>query len=274
MSTPFGDSTRLRVAQQAVRDPVRTYQGGVRFGYLEFPIGSAMCMGGAGCCASKPTQPVLYNYDTVDMKMNDCEMRGTCSTAASKPTAEALELCRAHFNTTGNGVSDGYVLLVTDGEPSCPRGRNMMTACEDASFEVAKLNNDSNVKTVVVGVGEDVARSDCLNDLASAGGMPRAGMPRYYAGRDPFLVRQQIGDAVEMIAKRACHIDVLSPPEPAETVTLSFEGHLIDRDPTGKNGWNFDGNTTIQISVFGDACQALATGRVRDGQVKLLSECR
>jgi len=274
MSTPFGDSTRLRVAQQAVRDAVRTYQGGVLFGYQEFPTGDTMCMGGAGCCASRPTLPVLSNYDQIDSKMNECEMRGNCSTAASTPTAEALERCRAAFTSTGNSASDGYVLLVTDGEPSCPRGRNMMTPCEDANFEATTLNNISGVKTVVVGVGEDVAHSECLNDLASAGGMPRPGMLRYYAGRDPFLVRQQVGDAVEMVARRNCHIDVLSPPDPAETVTMSFAGRKIERDPTGKNGWNFDGNTTISISVFGDACQQLAKGQVQNRDIKLLSECR
>jgi len=51
-----------------------------------------------------------------------------------------------------------------------------------------------------------------------------------------------------------------------------FEGHLIDA---------IDGKTVelgrqhhFQISVFGDACQALATGQGRDREIKLHSECR
>jgi hypothetical protein len=273
MGTPFGDGTRLSITQQAVRDVVKTFQGAVYFGYQEFPVNGAACPGGPSCCASTVSAPVVDSFDLVDRKMNECEMRGTCSTSPSTPTAEALSQCRAVYNTSGSSANDRFILLVTDGEPSCGRPRDMMSPCQDAIIELTTLNNDLNIKTAVVGVSEEVAHSDCLNDMASAGGMPRPGAQSYYAGRDPMLLRQYIGETVRSIARRSCRIDVLSsPPDPAETVTLLFDNKPVQRDTNEKNGWNFDGTTTVQINLFGEACDQLLFRGVRE--IKLFSECR
>lgn len=272
MSTAFGGGTRLNVAQQAVRDAVRPYQAAVMFGYQEFPVipvNNQTCIGGAGCCAGKPIFPVRYNYNEIEFKMNECEMRGTCSTSASTPTAAALAGARSAFNSASN---DRFILLVTDGEPSCPRGRDMMTACEDATFEVGTLNNNSNVKTVVFGVGDEVASSRCLDSMAAAGGMPRPGIPRYYAARDTATLRQSLSDVVKTIATRSCHINVLSPPDPAEQVSLIFDDNPVVRDPTKMSGWDFDGPATIQITVFGEPCEQIQAGRVRD--IDVIAKCQ
>lgn len=272
MSTPFGEGTRLSVGQQALREAIRPYQNAVRFGYNEFPGNTTTCTAALGCCAGNVLIPVEGNADSIERKMADCENRpGTCITAATAPIAEALTRCRSAFANTSSG--DRYILLVTDSEPSCPRGRDMMSACEDASSEAGDLNNNSSIKTIVVGVGDEVAHSDCLNDIASAGGAPRPGNPmqQFYPARDSTSLKTYIGEIIRNMAKRTCQLDVLEIPDDPERVSLYFAGREIPRDRANRNGWNFDG--AIKITVYGAHCEMLQSGRIPDREIKLVSAC-
>jgi hypothetical protein len=259
MNSPFGAGTRLSVEQQLLRTLMMMYQGAVQFGYLEFPAG-ASCGGSAGCCASDITLPRPGNAAAVGDAMNACMGSSTgCVTSDATPTASAIGVARQFYGDFGG--KDRYVLLTTDGEPSCTKDGSVSpaNACMQAASEIAMLSS-TGVRTIVVGVGEDVGNSACLDKMARAGGAePSTSSPFYYAARDPLLLTTQLSDIVRGLAKNACHIDIDPRSAPADPtrIELSLKGVSIPRDPANKDGWNFDGGSSLKITIYGPSCDKL-----------------
>jgi len=259
-----GTETRLAVEQRVLRDVVQRYQDRIRFGYEEFPINGAaeQCRpgGDTNCCASRvAVSPDLMNFTKVDTAMKPCGGAPSCSTSRiGTPTPDSLRVCREFYGTLNDGIAERFVLLSTDGEPTCvPAGTPGADACSAAEEQVKALAA-AGIKTVVLGVSEEVAASNCLNRLALAGGVPRpGGPPHFYPGSDPAQLATYLDQIVTGIAKPSCLLDLTSaPPDPLK-VAVYFDNKEVPWDPTHMNGWDYDAGSKTRVIIYGSYCTNL-----------------
>jgi hypothetical protein len=289
MQTWFGtEGSRLQVIQDQIDALVAKYQKLVRFGYEEFPSasGMGMCSGGQGCCAGAVVPPTPNALKLIDNLRTPCmTTTGTagtgggssggqssgCATQTSRPIADALTRCDksfaslAAFPTSGSG--NRYVILITGGDPSCPSVDPMSTPCNDALNAVVRLNRDS-ISTAVFGVGAEATSSQCLGQLADAGGLPTAGPSPYYLALTPTALSAALSPVVETIAEQACQIDVHQLPADPSKVALLFDGVAVIQDDV--DGWDFETGSTVKITIHGAACDTLLQDAPK---VELVSGC-
>jgi hypothetical protein len=275
MNTRFGDGTRLGAAQQAVLSLVKTYQGSIIFGYEEFPGSAPGCFGGngGGCCAGPITVPVLRNQSAITQAINSCAAPGSqCVMSDATPTASALAQALQLFSGASYQSTDRYVLLITDGDPSCSTD-GITDPCTQASNDVAALIYPANnVETIVVGVGEQIdTTTTCLEDLANAGGFQRPnGPPDFYAEHDPQSLSSDLTDIIAKMARSACHIELHAPAADPTNVQVFISGKPVLHDPSGQEGWSFDPDSSLNMTFYGSICDTFTLQAPNPGDIKIL----
>jgi hypothetical protein len=214
------------------------------------------------------------------------------------PVALALNGLLAQL---GNRGPNTFLFLVTDGGPNCneavPCGPETcipnieqvsigdgvncdadINCCDDrlfgrencldsdASLQAVTALAGAGVRTFVIGMPGTEAYATLLDQLAQAGGMPRAESPYYYRVGDAEALSatvSQLGVTVAM----SCTIELESPPPDPDRVNLFFDNQLIPSDPV--DGWVFTDAKTVQ--VVGPACDLLEAGQVL--QADLIAGC-
>ncbi len=268
MSNSFGTGTRYTTERDIMVPLVNTYQDRIRWGYEEFPRKNCFGSGGAcpdklcatiGCAGAVVVQPAFMNAAMVNAHVEN-KVNPSCGGGAGTPTPGALRLIREFYAGFVDGIKERYVLLSTDGEPNQCNGDE----CNKSVAEITAMLNQG-VKTIVLGVSQDVGASSCLNRMAMAGGVPRpGGPPHYYAGSDPASLKKYLEEIVTGIAKPSCKIDLTSPPPDATKVGVFFDKKQIPWDPARKNGWDYAPGSTTQIIIYGSYCTSLETFAVKD----------
>jgi von Willebrand factor type A domain len=171
------------------------------------------------------------------------------------PTAEAINAGVQYFMGNNDGHAH-YMLLATDGEPSCddPIGNSDTTNAENAVMTAAQMG----VKTIVVGIGASGADA-ALTVMANNGGMPDT------TGTKPYYQVNSTSDLVTALDKIAGQIVSCSyalqmaPPNPNYVEIDDNNGMKIPRDTTHMNGWDF-GPGNLSINFYGAACDNLQKG--------------
>jgi hypothetical protein len=271
LMTMFG-TERMR---DAVRDelvPVlATLEGGIEFGYSEFPA-HATCNQASGCCASD----VLLGPSP--RRSLDIEKQLTCLKGATgcfeappdAPIGEALAKIRTFAVTMIDAGSDVFALVITDGAPSCAGDPN---PCDSASTAAARLLNSVAGKTIVLGVGDGARPGNvCLDNLARAGGLGRQGSPAYPWAGDPSVLRTRIEEALAPVKALTCRLTPTGDSGTA-SVNVLVGDQRLPRDTTGKEGWNFDPPGSDDIRFYGSACDALLAGATTRDEIVVQQTC-
>jgi hypothetical protein len=264
MQSWWGAETRLEAIQEQVRSLVQQYERAVRFGYQEFPSTSNTCGGGQGCCAGAVTPPGQRSRNAINNVLQACENGGQGCAQAQRPAADALAKVNktfASFSTTGH---NRYVVLVLGGDPTCGEmsGEPGASSCEQTRTEVQRLNL-AGIYTTVIGVGQEATTAACLGELALAGGL----LNSVVLAPTPSSLTTSLADTVATMAEEACHLDVLTPPADPRNVNLIFDNEIVPNDPS--NGWEFDKNTSLKITVRGTWCSTM----LRTSRVEVVSGC-
>ena len=190
-----------------------------------------------------------------------------------------------------------YVFLVTDGGPNCnPQVRcgadscmpnleglritdqlvcdDSLNCCDDSVFGPANcLDTEGSlgavrelaaagVKTIVIGIPGSETYADLLDQLAVAGGAPRADPPHYYRVGDADALLATVS-ALGLTVAMSCNIHLTEPPPDPTLVNLFFDGELVPSDPV--DGWAFTDESTVRVQ--GAACALLETGQVLQADV-------
>lgn len=264
MRTRFGDTTRLAAAQQGLKSIVKPYQETVLFGYEDFPGDQGKC-GADGCCAS-PVEvfPGPNTASAIEHAMS-CDgpgpgsMDGCAQTSDQSPSFDALRRCREVYDLLENIAGKSrYVLLITDGDPSCSSRTLNPSPCERAVAEVAKLAT-AGVKTLIVGVSDDVGSTTCLDRMAQAGGGPKTAAPYYFPASDPAALKQQLAAMLITITSQACHVTLRTSPSDPGKVAISYDGLPVPRDSAHREGWDFDAGSQTKITFYGNWCSRVMT---------------
>jgi hypothetical protein len=217
---------------------------------------------------------------------------GLTSPDGATPTAEALRTAGNYLSSLPDG-DPKYILLATDGAPNCggSGGPMVCTSCPPGylltngqcctnglcstcagddvagSLQMLQVLRGAGVPTFVIGISLNGDEQDALNQMAMAGGQPRAAGPPY------FYPASSTGDLVSAINQIAgqivsCSYPLSSPPVNPSLVTVSVAMRAVPRDPGHGNGWDFGpGNGSIQF--YGEWCGVLQQGSVSGIQVTL-----
>lgn len=228
-------------------------------------------------------------YDALEAKLTSAVPRGSTPTAAS---------LRSLVDVIAALPKPAYVLLATDGAPTCGDTRCSVDACTynlekqavgfvacdastnccdpantsdgigwkacadvDATVAATRAVAEAGAKVFVLGVPGTIAAYDsALDAIAAAGGAA----PRYYAATEP--TQDALENALSSIAAQVidtCTITLDAPVESPGVTNVLFDGELIAQDPI--DGWRWTSPSTIEVS--GDACARIHEGRVTRIQV-------
>jgi hypothetical protein len=198
------------------------------------------------------------------------------------PTAEAVRLA-AQFVTTSRSVAR-TIVLATDGEPNCngdlDENRSICTnqygnsvgkdrfriSCLDDTRTVDAIRevaDNQKVPIYVIGIGNTFRPEylRVLEDMATAGGRPRAQSPRYYSVQ----TSAEMTDAFSSIRDSVTKCTYLTPSSPVDpdAISVEIDGVIILRDPTRQNGWDWVDQSFGEMAFFGTACERAQTGAAR-----------
>jgi hypothetical protein len=194
------------------------------------------------------------------------------------PTGDAMKQAVAYLESRA-GLNDynRYVLLATDGEPSCINVTATSAGQEGQEearpYAVAAINDavSKSFRTFVVGIGTNNENAKAtLNAMALAGGVPAAcanplddcfflGNSREQLTADLLGIATNIATCTFMLTA--------TPPDP-NNVRVELDATKIDRDMARANGWEYqDAGQTI-IEVHGAACDAIKMSGAANVQIK------
>jgi len=185
------------------------------------------------------------------------------------PTGDAINNAVMYLDTLQDGHAK-YLLLATDGDPSCPSGDAADTFALQAVTDAATAG----YHTFVIGVASKASSVKTLNGLAVAGLEPRTDpdptAPKFYlAGTQADLVAALQGITG---AAASCVLPLSSAPPNPDHVGVNIDDTVIMKDPTDMNGWDYTGTDMMTIELFGAACDALKSSSVMS--VKVIFGCK
>ena len=193
---------------------------------------------------------------------------GGISNGGSTPTRAAENAAVSYFSTQTN-PNPKFILLATDGLPNCVAGQTD-TATDDSAGAVQSVENAraAGYPTFVVGVGIGIGNPTAdatLNQMATAGGYPRAASPAYYPVASTAELESVLNTAVS--TSWSCTFAIPTPPTNDGTTTRShigvrIDGTTIPRDNTHTNGWDYSDGSMMSIQLFGTSCDAVSAGEV------------
>jgi hypothetical protein len=165
------------------------------------------------------------------------------------------------------GVHAKYVLLVTDGQPTCPAGNGQDTtpADIDASNKAIEALLAKEVRTYVIGydtTGQGNERlAQVLDGFAQRGG---TGDMMHRPVEDEASLVMALQKITGQIVGCAFTLD--KPPTRADFVRVTLDGKQVNLD--APNGWKLTGDRTIELT--GAACDTFrGTGsHVLDAEVQ------
>jgi Mg-chelatase subunit ChlD len=183
------------------------------------------------------------------------------------PTGDAMKQAVAYLRSR-EGINDynRYVLLATDGEPSCINVTETSDGDEGQDearpYAVSAITEAASAgfRTFVVGVGtnKDTARQ-ALNDMALAGLEPaNCANPLadcfYLSNSREQLTTDLLGIATGI--STCVFMLTATPPDP-NNVRVTLDGDKVERDPARANGWEYQDAAQTIIEVHGQACDGI-----------------
>lgn len=279
MTRAISTSTRFEIASNFLANLVGTYSTKVRWGYADFP-GENGCSEWPipGCCVSGPSIGLsATNAEAVQLAIRMATPR-----TGSSPLALALELTRQYYEALEDDGSARFVLLATDGDPSCTltselspsvvnssAGNLLPSPCYDALASITRLVSQG-VRVIVLSVGPEESenpdgRLGCLDFLAKNGNTSIApDTPSYFTISTSDQIEQVIEQALGAGDRPSCTFDLVDRPSTLEGAQVVIDGEEI---PYGsEDGWILASTgRPVQLQILGEACE-----RIRHFQVQSL----
>jgi hypothetical protein len=268
---PSGGGSKWTQATTAIGQTVMQSQADIKWGIEFFPTDGA-------CAVASVAVPVAANnYGAISGAM------AGRSPGGSTPTRDGIHN-GAMYLASVQDTNPKYLLVATDGSPNCattqcpPPGYMMNGLCcmscgmgctqcssstggadDMATIQAVTDAANMGIKTFVIGLATAGSTADAtLNQMATAGQVPRANGPPYYY---PVGSQAELVQVINMItgAIASCTFPLTMRPPYPDQVTVTIDNMMVPRDPTHMNGWDFD-STFMTITFYGMWCQRLQTG--------------
>jgi hypothetical protein len=191
---------------------------------------------------------------------------GMTMTGSATPTRLGVNAGAAYMATLTD-TNPKYLLLATDGEPTCnpdltpPTNMNMNMSDAAGAQQAVTNAFGMGFKTFVVGVG-DTGGAATLDQMAINGGMPQTG------GATSFY---QVTDTASLVAALntilgrvgSCQFNIGMAPNSStsnDKIDVFGDGVPISRDPSHVDGWDYSNAEHTAIEVYGPRCDAIKAG--------------
>ncbi|MET0390296.1 MAG: vWA domain-containing protein [Polyangiales bacterium] len=256
----------------AVRKITAQLQDRIRFGLMLFPgneTTTIMTNGTNGGFQVSFTSGDLCTVGTIAVpiaEMNAAAIGMTLDVTfpdGGTPTSESLMQLVSSFATTQVGPDmkphPKYVLLVTDGAPTCPtamgNGDQPNQPDVDLTNKAVDALTASDVKTFVVGYDTATPGNEplaqVLDGFAQRGG---TGDQKHRPVEDEASLTAVLESITASIA--SCSFKLDKAPERADFVLVTLDGKQLNLDDA--NGWRLVDDQTVEI--VGDACTTFKSG--------------
>ena len=197
---------------------------------------------------------------------------------SATPTAAAIGVAVDYLTKLGDD-NRKYILLATDGEPSCGGSSGALVkdsgqARTDAVAAVTAAAN-AGIHTFVLGVATTKDSDEMtLNMMAVAGLEPQAdfrpGATRFYLASNQAQLVTALEAIVNPIAASCVFPLKTAPPDP-ENIAVKVNGTKAPMDVTNANGWNYTDGAYTGVQVFGSWCDTI---RSAGNQVEIIFGCK
>ena len=265
------DGGRWEPSVSAVRKITTDLQARIRFGLALFPEsedftwmtsstngGFTISVGGGSSCApGKVVVPIApMNAGPIGMQLDMTQPNG------GTPTSETLMKLVADYAEMEPAPDmqphPKYVLLVTDGAPTCPNGRGEDTNDADinASYAAIDALTERGVKTFVIGYDTATPGNEMLaqvlDGFAQRGG---TGDQKHRPVEDEASLTSALESITATIS--SCSFSLDKAPERADYVLVTLDGKQLNLDDP--NGWRMSDDRTVEI--VGEACNTFKNGQ-------------
>ena len=240
--------TRWDDARDAVNAAVAG-NSNLAWGLKLFPTGSVMC-----AVDSNVEVPVGFGHGQAITNAMLPAGPPTGMLGGTTPTEPALYVGNEYLKTVTTPLPK-YMVLVTDGLPSCARMAGALPL--EAAVTLLASAAAAGIQTFVVGIGTGPSETGNLNRMAEAGGRPRAADPKYYPAQN----QADVDAALQAITRAVttCTFPLVTRPLDPEFVSVTVGPRLVPRDLDHVDGWDYIQNGT-GIEIYGPSCDALKTG--------------
>jgi hypothetical protein len=264
------DGGRWMPSVSAVRKITQQLQSRIRFGLALFPEDNTQTIstmttnggfsisfgGGDSCLPGKVVVPIAeMNAGPIGMTLDMTRPNG------GTPTSETLLKLLDTFAETDSSPDakqhPKFVLLVTDGAPTCPNGNGGEANQPDidASYSAIEMLTDHMVKTYVIGYdtmspGNEML-AQVLDGFAQRGG---TGDMKHRPVEDEASLTAALESIASTIA--TCSFALDKAPPRADYVLVTLDGKQLNLDDA--NGWRMVDDKTVEI--VGQACNTFKSG--------------
>jgi hypothetical protein len=256
-------------AREELLSFIEETDGTIAFGYAEFP-GRVTCDPSVGCCTRMPLNPTLNSHAGISDAWQ-CTTQSCFETTDESPSGHVLSRIHSHFDAEQAPIpEDRYVLLVTDGAPTCAADPD---ECEMAKAQASRMFSMGGIKTIVLPLGEEARASQCLDDVAEMGQTRTPGSTTFPWAADATQVRAKLRELMAPVQERTCRFLVKGEIKNRDSLSVSVTFKALPRDPTHKEGWDYDASGSPEIWVYGTTCKKLQCLQLDQQDVRAEESC-
>jgi hypothetical protein len=187
------------------------------------------------------------------------------------PTGDAINKATAYLKS--RNASNQFIVLATDGQPSCPSGGDAAQAFAVQAITAAKA---AGFPTYVIGVVDPVADKSTpprLNAMAEAGGTSLSDNPI----ADKFFQaysQDQLTAALQAVTGQvaSCVFEFDKKPPDETNIAVKVNGALVKQDASKAEGWDYTSDQYMGLELHGDACKQVKDAT--DNKVDIIFGCK
>jgi len=218
------------------------------------------------CQDQSVTSTIDVPISAGDAPQTAAAVAGVSPEGNGTPTGAAIGVALAYLQ--GLGTSERkYLLLATDGEPSCSGAAGHLdkdsSAAKSDAVAAVQSAAAADVHTFVVGVATKSSATSTLNLLATAGLEPRGTSsdtdPKFYLASTEDELVTALRSIVMPIASN-CVFDLTRPPSDPDNIAVKVGDAKAPPDPAHLQGWDYAGADHTQIQVYGSWCDQVKSG--------------
>ncbi len=262
-TVPPDNKTRWDAVVAGLTSVITATDASVSWGLKLFPEGE-----GSECTALTSAIPAEI------APMNAAKVNGiitsTMALGNGTPTGDAITKATEYL--MGRKTGNQYIVLATDGQPSCPGG-DAALALAVSAITAAKT---AGFPTYVIGVVDPAADKSTpprLNAMAEAGGTSRTDNPigdKFFQAYSQTELTASLAAVTGQVASCVFEFDKRPPDE--GNIAVKINGKVVAQDPSQAEGWEYTSNQYLSLELHGSACQQVKDAT--ENKVDIIFGCK